>query len=144
MSEPDWKEVLLARLAEHGNVSRACKEAGCGRSTAYELRERDPDFDRRWLDAIDAFADDLESEAVRRGRDGTTTPKWHRTGTDEHGKPVFERHDIRTYSDALLLARLKAIRPELYRESYDTDKWVRAAMEVVERSKAWEPKEGGK
>jgi hypothetical protein len=134
-----WEEAFLAGLAAHGNVSRACSEAGIGRTLAYQRREADAEFHDRWLEALDAFADDLESEATRRGRDGTTVPKWHRVGTDANGRPIYERHDIRTYSDALLLARLKALRPELYRESYDADKWLRAALEAHERSKPWKP-----
>jgi hypothetical protein len=134
-----WEPIFLAGLAAHGNVSRACSEAGIGRTLAYQRREADAGFHDRWLEALDAFADDLESEATRRGRDGTTTPKWHKVGVDERGRPIYERHDIRSYSDTLLLARLKALRPENYRDNYDADKWLRAALEVAERTKPWKP-----
>lgn len=134
-----WKETFLARLAEHGNVRRACQEAGIGRTAAYAAKEADDEFDMAWLNALDGFADDLEEEATRRGREGTATPKWHRVGTDPQGRPVYERHDVRTYSDQLLLARLKALRPERWRDSYDSEKWLRAALEFHERSKPWKP-----
>jgi len=129
----DWEPIFLAELASSGNVSRACSAAGIGRTLAYQRREADAEFDTAWLDAVDTFTDELEAEADRRGRDGTTTPKWHRVGTDEHGRPIYERHDIRAYSDGLLMARLKALRPEKYRENYDVTKIVAEAILEAEK-----------
>lgn len=88
-------------------VRAACTMANYARSCVYEWRKQDPTFAERWKNALDIAGDLLEEEADRRGRDG-------------YDEPVFyqgeERGQKRKYSDALLLARLKAIRPEQYRE----------------------------
>jgi hypothetical protein len=73
----------------------------------YRWRRNDLDFGARWSRALTMAGDLLEEEADRRGRDGVDVPVFHKgeaSGTK------------RKYSDSLLLARLKAIRPELYRE----------------------------
>jgi hypothetical protein len=57
--------------------------------------------------ASDIASDLLEEEADRRGRDGYDEPVFYR------GEESGAR---RKYSDGLLLARLKALKPEHYRE----------------------------
>lgn len=93
---------------ENGHAVRgACAAAGYVRSCVYVWRKQDADFAARWALALEIAGDLLEEEADRRGRDG-------------YDEPVFyqgeERGQKRKYSDALLLARLKAIRPDQYRE----------------------------
>lgn len=93
---------------ENGHpVRAACAMANYARSCVYDWRKQDATFAERWKNALDIAGDLLEEEADRRGRDG-------------YDEPVFyqgeERGQKRKYSDALLLARLKAIRPEQYRE----------------------------
>lgn len=73
-------------------------------------------FAERWRLATEMGTGLLEEEADRRGRDGVSV--------DE----VLPRNmrGPRRYSDGLLLARLKALRPELYRESEPCLKRARA------------------
>lgn len=93
---------------ENGHAVRAaCAAAGYGRSSVYEWRQSDDAFAARWLRAIAIAVDLLEEEADRRGRDGTDEPVFFR-GANVGAK--------RRYSDALLLARLKALKPDAYRD----------------------------
>jgi hypothetical protein len=81
--------------------------AGYARSCVYDWRKQDAGFAERWARALAIAGDLLEEEADRRGRDGYDEPVFFQ------GEKCGEK---RKYSDALLLARLKAIRPEQYRE----------------------------
>lgn len=98
---------FFAALENGHPVRAACAAADYVRSCVYVWRKHDADFAARWAQAIEIAGDLLEEEADRRGRDG-------------YDEPVFyqgeERGAKRKYSDALLLARLKAIRPDQYRE----------------------------
>ena len=89
-------------------VAVACRAAGYTVPSVYRWRNEDADFAGRWADALVMGADLLEEEADRRGRDGTDEPVFHQ------GRQVGVK---RRYSDGLLQARLKAVRPEIYRES---------------------------
>ena len=87
---PENEEVFLEALAEGYSVRHAAKAIGAGRRTVYDWREEDPDFKRRWDEAIEDGTDVLEDEARRRAI---------------------------TDSDTLLIFTLKARRPEKYREN---------------------------
>ncbi len=104
---PEGDAKFFAALENGHPVRAACAMAGYARSCVYDWRKQDATFAERWKHALDIAGDLLEEEADRRGRDG-------------YDEPVFyqgeERGQKRKYSDALLLARLKAIRPEQYRE----------------------------
>ncbi|HJU40431.1 MAG TPA: hypothetical protein VJ724_12710, partial [Tahibacter sp.] len=93
-------------LETAASIALACRRAGYSRAAVYRWRAHNADFAKRWRLAIAMAADALEAEADRRGRDGVPV--------DE----VLKRNErgTRRYSDTLLLARLKAVRPELYRE----------------------------
>lgn len=100
-------DIFFAAL-ENGHAVRAsCLMAGYARRCVYRWRKHDPDFAARWAKALTMAGDLLEEEADRRGRDGTDVPVFHQ------GAACGAK---RKYSDRLLLARLKAIRPEQYRE----------------------------
>lgn len=104
---PERDATFFAALENGHPVRAACEAADYVRSCVYVWRKEDRDFAERWTRALDIAGDLLEEEADRRGRDG-------------YDEPVFfkgeERGAKRRYSDALLLARLKAIRPDQYRE----------------------------
>jgi hypothetical protein len=106
---PEKEAAFLETLAESANVTKSCEINGIARRSAYEWREKDPDFAKRWDEAINLGVDALEDEAVRRGRDGV----------DE---PVFYQGQvcgmIRRYSDTMLIVSLKARRPEKYSERF--------------------------
>lgn len=83
------RDLFIATLAEHCNVSEAARAAGIGRRTAYDWREADATFAEAWDEAEQEAADKLEKVA------------WDRaTGTDK--------------SDRMLEILLKAHRPEKF------------------------------
>lgn len=106
-SDPVRLKFLFA-LAIGASVARACQVADIDRTTAYQWREADPIFAELWQQAFDIGTDTLEDEAVRRGRDGTA-------------KPVFHKGEIcgyiQEYSDTLLIFMLKARRPLVYQQA---------------------------
>ena len=106
---PRRKRAFLHALADTVNVAAACRDAGVPRRTVYDWRDADPDFARRWNDALDDGIDLLEAMLHRRAFEGVEKPVWHRgeqVGTTRH------------YSDALAMFLLKAHRPERYRDNY--------------------------
>ncbi len=106
---PRRKRAFLHALADTVNVAAACRDAGVPRRTVYDWRDADPDFARRWNDALDDGIDLLEAMLHRRAFEGVEKPVWHKgeqVGTTRH------------YSDALAMFLLKAHRPERYRDNY--------------------------
>lgn len=104
------REAFLASLAGGHTITESCRAAGIGRSTVYELRQRDEAFALAWHDAQEAGTDRFEAEARRRAIEGTLRPVFFR------GEEVGQ---VREFSDRLLELELKARRPEKYRESFD-------------------------
>lgn len=104
---PDGDALFFAALENGFPVRAACEAAGYARRSVYRWRNEEKDFAEAWRDALAVAADLLEEEADRRGRDGYDEPVFFQ------GEQVGAK---RKYSDALLLARLKALRPEQYRE----------------------------
>ena len=105
---------FVAGLAETGNVTTAVKMAGTSRTRAYELRKTDQAFAAAWGEAEQAAADKLEAETWRRAVEGIEEPlvSGGKLVRDDNGQPVA----IRRYSDQLLIALLRAHRPEKFRE----------------------------
>ena len=103
---------FLAALAETGNVSHATLLIGTSRSRIYALRHNDPDFARAWDEAEETACGRLEEEARRRAVEGFDEPlvSAGKLVCDEDGNPVM----LRRYSDTLLLALLKAHRPQKF------------------------------
>ena len=89
---PRKRAIFLAALAEHGNIHTAVEMAAIGRTSVYEWRDDDPTFARDWDMALETYTDTLEAVADRRAKAG---------------------------SDVLLIFRLKALRPDKYRERQD-------------------------
>ncbi len=108
---------FLEALAETGNVTLAARAAGISRARVYELRGLDPAFAAAWEDAEQIAADRLEAEARRRGVDGVPEPvvSGGRHVVGEDGNPLY----VQKYSDPLLLALLRAHRPEKFQERHD-------------------------
>jgi len=104
---PEGDAKFFTALENGHPVRSACAASGYSRSCVYRWRQEDEAFDKLWRRALFIAGDLLEEEADRRGRDG-------------YDEPVYfqgeERGAKRKYSDALLLARLKAVRPDDYRE----------------------------
>jgi hypothetical protein len=101
------KAIFLGHLAKTGNVTKAAEATGWARRVAYRHRENDPTFAEAWEDAEQQYADLLEREADRRAVEGVDEPRFYEGGVCGH---------VRKYSDTLLIFRLKALRPDKYRE----------------------------
>lgn len=106
------REEFMAELTQHGNVTKAARAVGITRVYAYQVKAEDTAFAEAWDNAVQEWADMLEGEADRRAFEGTTK------GVYYQGILVGEE---RLYSDTLLMFRLKALRPDLYKDRQATE-----------------------
>jgi hypothetical protein len=61
-----WRATFLKTLAKTPSVTMAAKAAGIPRRTAYDHREKDPEFAQAWDDALNQSLDVLEHEVYQR------------------------------------------------------------------------------
>jgi hypothetical protein len=61
-----WRATFLKTLAKTPSVTMAAKAAGIPRRTAYDHREKDPQFAQAWDDALNQSLDVLEHEVYQR------------------------------------------------------------------------------
>ena len=101
----DWGAFIEA-LSKSGHVTLACRVTGIPKRTAYDRRKADPEFARRWEEAVEVAVSILEDEARRRAVEGTARLRF-----DGRGRLIQVE---RTYSDALLLLLLRAYFPKKY------------------------------
>lgn len=100
--------IFLRALAQGETMARALAQAGiASRATINTWREKDTDFAAAYNEALENAADLLEAEARRRAVHGVEEPHFYKDEVVGH---------VRKYSDALLLALLKATRPEKFKE----------------------------
>ncbi len=105
------QRLFLEVYAEMGVIKRACKVAGVGRSSHYEWLENNPAYRAAFEAAKEDAADSLEAEVYRRAVKGVRKPAgWYKGVAGGY---------VREYSDVLLMFRLKALRPDKYRERVD-------------------------
>lgn len=102
-------EKFLLALSSGLSVSGAAKAAGVSHRAMYDRRNRDTEFAVAWQDAVKAGVDVLEDEAFRRGVEGVERRIFYKAKCIDV---------VREYSDALLIALLKARAPERYRERH--------------------------
>ena len=126
-----WKALFLNHLARMGNVTLAAGAAGVGRMTVYEHKAADKAFAAKWDEAMQDAADTLEAEARRRAVEGVQKYITHKTElvtvpVDKDGKVVAPGDPTyvasvplveKLYSDNLLLAMLRAKKPNEYRDN---------------------------
>lgn len=92
----------------HGfGVTEAANRAGYSRRSAYDYRNKYPDFADQWEEAVQTHIESMELEADRRALEGVEESVFYK-GT-ECGR-------VRRFSDNLLMFRLKALAPNKYRE----------------------------
>lgn len=103
----DWKPAFLKALVELRSAVAACEAAGVSRQTAYEHRQKFPEFAAAWAEADETITQQLEVEMLRRAHDGVEEPVF------QGGKLVGTK---RVYSDPLLMFALRAKRPNVYRD----------------------------
>jgi hypothetical protein len=82
-------EVEIPRGPQRGLTTTAARAAGVHRATTHRARKSDPEFAAAWDEAFEAGTDVLEETAIKRATE---------------------------YSDVLLLALLKARRPDKFME----------------------------
>lgn len=101
-----YQDAFLAEYAALGTITHAAKAARISPQAHY-LWLDDPRYVERWEAAQVAYVERLEREADRRAVEGTEKGVYYQG----------ERVDTeRQYSDTLLLALLKARRPEVYKD----------------------------
>jgi hypothetical protein len=105
--KPGWHRVFLESLARTGVITKSCHQAGVNPTTVLRLRRSNPKFERACIEAERRFTDRAERELFRRAIDGVEEPIY------QGGKLVGTKL---VYSDSLLLAVVKARKPDLYRE----------------------------
>lgn len=101
----DWEPRLLEALRRTGSVRLAAREAGVAPDAVARQERRRPALRRAVAEAIAEAVDALEAEARRRAVEGVARPVYY--AGQECG-------EVRHYSDALLLALLRACRPERF------------------------------
>lgn len=99
------KAAWLATYRGGGTREEAAKKAGVSRRTFYRWLELDEEFRREVDDAKEESTERLEDEAFRRAMAG---------------------------SDTMLIFKLKARRPEIYRERYDVNATMGGKLDVTQ------------
>lgn len=94
-------------IAGGATISDACRAVGYTRSTVYVYKADDPKFADAWDEANEQAIERMEREADRRAIEGYDKPVYH-LGVEVGSE--------RRFSDTLLIFRLKAKRPDVYRE----------------------------
>ena len=110
------KTFLKAYIASGGQLNKAAKAAKISKNTQWLWREHNiHGFVKKFEQAKAIAAEDRESEAIRRARDGVR--EYLYTG---RGEPILDRRGNHAFkhkfSDALLMFTLKADMPDKYGE----------------------------
>ncbi len=101
------KAAFLKALAETGSVTAACLAARVSRREANATADEDPGFAGGWAEAMETYVEALEAEADRRAVAGVDKGVYYQGARID---------TVRDYSDALLVLRLKALKPDKYRD----------------------------
>lgn len=101
--------LFLEELRETGNVSASAVAGEIGRTSWYDLRDRDEQFAEEWDDAEIAYLDWLADEAIDRGVNGVKEKRPYVHVSGDRKETKF--HTVTKKSDTLLLATLKARHP---------------------------------
>lgn len=108
----DQQQTFLDTLADGWSVTRAAADARAPNSTFYSLRDKNPVFAKKWVDAVEAGSDVLEDEARRRAARGWDEPVFYQ------GEQIAT---VRKYDSTLLMFMLNGRRPEKYRQNVKID-----------------------
>lgn len=112
-----WSKPFLAHLAATSNVTAAAKAAGVATSTVYDARRANPEFSRKWQEALCEGYDLLEMDLLRRLREGEVKPA-----------PSAKR-GVRTFDNAIALRLLGAHKDAVARQRGIRDN--RTGAEVI-------------
>lgn len=103
------QEAVIEEYRICGNLRMACERAEVSTTSHYRWLETDASYRQVWEVAKEDAADLLEAEAWRRAVEGVRKP----VGPWKDGAPAGY---VQEYSDRLLLALLKGLRPGKYAE----------------------------
>ncbi len=93
-----WSKTFLSELAATSNVSAAARKAGILTARAYDARRGNPEFSRKWQQALCEGYDHLEMELLARLREGEIKPA------------AGAKRGVRTFDNAIALRLLAAHR----------------------------------
>jgi len=117
--------AFLAAYRQSGVIRTASEAAGVSRKAARYWKDVDPTWAERFAEANEEAIERWEEEAVRRAVEGVWKYKFHKgqmimipeNPDDPNSKMVpYREHE---FSDNLLMFKLKAARPEKYRDNLD-------------------------
>jgi hypothetical protein len=121
------KTAFLAAYARTGNISKAAEDAGVDRKLHYQWLKNDPAYPDAFTEAHEKSVERMEAEADRRAVQGLQKVKTYQgeiimvpsdlTDPESPKVPLIEHE----YSDTLLIFRLKALKPEKYRDNASVD-----------------------
>lgn len=118
-----WQSPFLESLGLIPDVTSACNGAGVARTTAYKMRDSDPEFAAAWDEALDLARDLVQRVAHQWVTTGVPVKQRKTrtvTKTDEKGKTIETTTTVETSesserSAALMQFWLKAHYPDKYR-----------------------------
>lgn len=90
------KAKFLAALGETSNVSAAVRVVNMSSSSAYQLRARDPDFARAWMEALEQGYCELEMLLLRHALHGSEQVETVEECKDDEGAQGKRTTRIRT------------------------------------------------
>jgi hypothetical protein len=99
-----WSKPFLAHLSATSNVSAAAKAAGVSTSTVYEVRRTNPEFNRKWQEALCEGYELLEMDLLRRMREGEVKPA------------AGARRGVRTFDNAISMRLIAAHKDAVNRQ----------------------------
>lgn len=103
-SLPKWGKVFLSELAVTSNVSAAADKAGICTGTAYGARRTNPEFNRKWQEALCEGYEHLEMELL------------HRLRTGEVKRAPAAKRGVRSFDNATAFRLLAAHREAVSRQ----------------------------
>ncbi len=109
------KRRFLKRYLERGSFYLAAEYAGVTEPAVRKWIKKDPLFAECFVAVREAFVERMEEEADRRGARGIRVMRYYQGRPiidPRNGKPLIECE----FSDALLMFRLKALKPGMYRD----------------------------
>lgn len=109
-----WSPVFISELAATSNVSAAARKAEIATATAYDARRVDPEFNRKWQQALCEGYDHLEMELLQRLRSGEVKPH-------SSAKRGVRSFDNATAFRLLAAHRDSAARQRAIRDNEDTE-----------------------
>lgn len=107
---PEVQEVFLQVLEDTASPKQAAQVCGISRRLAFEYKQNDLEFRRRWEQAIDVAMDALLDEAYRRACIGVEEPVIYQVQVSTTRDPQTGEDrplTVRKHSDRLLEVMLK-------------------------------------